>query len=145
MKKVTIGDKTFKYFSPEFESFVAKGMISVKKHPSFPDVEFPADKVEQSRKITLCQVVIPVQMDGKTVYLINTGISILDPNDSSPEELGRKIAEGRALKNNIKCLETIVSFKPTTALKEAIKSLAKLHVERNLDLYVSQMHDALKL
>lgn len=145
MKKTKVGGNTIKYYTPEFDTFVAKGMISVKKHPSFPDVVFPSDKVEQERVVTLCQIVVPIPTEERPMYIISTGVSLLDPKDTSPAELGRKIAEGRALKHNIKCLETVTSFKPNAELKAAINSLAKRHVEDNIDMYVSQMHDALKL
>ena len=149
MKKQKLKGIEIKYFNPEFDTFEATALVSVKKHPGFPDVIFPADKVEQKRNVTICQVIVP----NNGYYMISTGIALMNPLDLTRDEkerertvnLGKVIAEGRALRNNIKCVEVVTTFKPTTAIKQAVKELTQQHVQRNLNMYVTQMREALKM
>lgn len=94
---------------------------------------------KQKRTITLCHLAAPI---GDTVTS-SVGIAVMNPGDEACE-LGKTIAEGRALKTPINGVTMISARKLPKALVKEQLIWASKHVERNLNSYVNNIRETLK-
>lgn len=125
MKKLEVKGQMMKYHNPLFKEVVMKTTLNGK---------------EEERNVTFCLA----EVIDNTGFITLTGVAIQDPEDKKNSDLGKTIAEGRALKSPIIELMMVSESRLPRAMCNELLVWAERFVERKLKTYITMSRGTLK-